>query len=688
MLRGPQALDFGCDPRYQPAMRGFSQPSTRVAQRYTAESAAGEQREGDDLLDTLFAELRSVGAPKVRVVVGRAGSGKSVLFNSLFHRLYEEFLDFKRRRVLRPRPVPFVPHHLRDAGVPRLPHVIDSVLHAEVAFPVAQRTFRWLLTQGFGTWLLDGLDELYAGDGEFFDYLTDFVTAAGSRAQVTLFCRDSLLSTSDTFEEFRELCGASDLLTIYRLSEWDRRAKRAFAWLELEGRPERNGEPASPAVGRFLRDLEAAPALDALSGLPFYCKLLLEEFRDGHLQDHEDEVSLLDFVVDRMIRREVDKGLLDLDLLEGNGLDDWLEVIAVSYVGDGRSEVDREQAMEYGRLVVRDGVEPEQQEHLLLSLLQFPLFRDTAGRAQFAFSHDMIAEALAARGYLRTLARDAVAVGHRLARIDLEEPTLLRLMSRRLDADHRRALIAALNGGSLRGRAFPVLLSLLMLARPERDLLRGANLNLEGQDLAGVRFEGRDLAGMSFRGCDLSRAIFEGCDLRDALFEGAFLRYTEFGSRNRLQGAQFGDAERVESILDGKRPRETPDLVRQWIAGVTGRSDEPWEPCPTALQLRHLFGKYITPLGEPRRDDLRRDGLLAGKRYPQAASTENCVEEAVRGGYLVGPDRRGRFRRAAGDLYSEMVSLVQDSRVSDGLGRLVGELCVRRGCDHRLVRAA
>jgi hypothetical protein len=48
----------------------------------------------------------------------------------------------------------------------------------------------------------------------------------------------------------------------------------------------------------------------------------------------------------------------------------------------------------------------------------------------------------------------------------------------------------------------------------------------------------------------------------------------------------------------------------------------------------------------------------------------------------------GRFRRAAGDRYSEMVSLVQDSRVSDGLGRLVGELCVRRGCDHRLVRAA
>lgn len=122
-----------------------------------------------------------------------------------------------------------------------------------------------------------------------------------------------------------------------------------------------------------------------------------------------------------------------------------MPALALSYVEEGSySEVDREQAEEYGRLVVRDGVGPEQQEELLLSLLQFPLFRDTAGRGRFAFSHDMIAEALAARGYLRALARNAVAAGRRLARFDLEEPTLLRLMSRRLDDGHRRAAIAAL----------------------------------------------------------------------------------------------------------------------------------------------------------------------------------------------------------------------------------------------------
>lgn len=661
----------------------------RVLQRYSEIGANGEKRDGVDLLETLLAGLRTAEGPKVRIVVGRAGIGKSVLFSSLFTRLYDDFLDLKKRRTSRPRPVPFVPRHLRDLPVPRMRLLVENFLRTDVALPVTQEAFRWLLGQGFVTWMFDGLDELYAGDVEFFEELTDFVTAPGSRAQVTLFCRDSLVSTSDSFQEFRELLEVSDFLTIYRLSEWDHQAKRAFAWMAMEERTPGAGEADTPPVAGFLHELKAAPTLDSLSGLPFYCELLLEEFRDGQLQRHADEVSLLDFVVDRMIRREVDKGLLALDLFDEHGLEDWLEEIAISYVEDGcYSEIDRDQAREYGQLVLREGIEPKQRDQLLLSLLQFPLFRDSPARARFAFTHDLIAEALAARGYLRILARDAVVAGHRLARTDLEEPTLLRLMSRRLDTAHWKGLVAALKGGRLQGRAFPVLLSLLMIGRPERDLLQQAELGFEGQDLSGVRFVERDLSGVSFRLADLSYSVFERCDLQGALFEGAFLRCTRFGSGNQLREAQFGDAERVESILDGKRLRAASELVRQWISDVTGCRDEPWEPCPTALQVRHLFGKYITPLGDPRRDNLRRDALVAGKRYSQAASKEDCLEQAVHHGYLVGPDHRHRFRRAAGDLYSEMVSLVRDSRTSDGLGCMIGQLCVRRGCDHLLTRTA
>ncbi len=97
-----------------------------------------------------------------------------------------------------------------------------------------------------------------------------------------------------------------------------------------------------------------------------------------------------------------------------------------------------------------------------------------------------------------------------------------------------------------------------------------------------------------------------------------------------------------------------------------------------------MFRKYITPLGEPRRDDLKREALLAGKRFEGAASTEACLEEAVRGGYLTGPDFRGRFRRAEGDKYAEIVTFAREGGISNGIGELIAGLCRRRGCLHRL----
>ncbi len=97
-----------------------------------------------------------------------------------------------------------------------------------------------------------------------------------------------------------------------------------------------------------------------------------------------------------------------------------------------------------------------------------------------------------------------------------------------------------------------------------------------------------------------------------------------------------------------------------------------------------MFRKYITPLGQPRRDDLKREALLAGKRFGGAASTEACLQEAVRCEYLTGPDYRDRFRRAEGDKYAEMVAFAREGRISDGIGRLIARLCGRRGCLHRL----
>lgn len=64
--------------------------------------------------------------------------------------------------------------------------------------------------------------------------------------------------------------------------------------------------------------------------------------------------------------------------------------------------------------------------------------------------------------------------------------------------------------------------------------------------------------------------------------------------------------------------------------------------------------------------------------------TEACIDEAVSYDYLSGPDFRGRYRRAEGDKFAEMVRFVRDGSVSDGLGRMIAGLCRRRGCIHQL----
>ncbi|WP_420625148.1 hypothetical protein [Candidatus Poriferisodalis sp.] len=61
---------------------------------------------GQDLLDQLFVNLRrSVSTdnrPAINVVVGPAGMGKSVLFESLNARLFNDFQDNKRAGFLSP----------------------------------------------------------------------------------------------------------------------------------------------------------------------------------------------------------------------------------------------------------------------------------------------------------------------------------------------------------------------------------------------------------------------------------------------------------------------------------------------------------------------------------------------------------------------------------------------------------
>lgn len=662
-------------------IRALAASEKRVPQPFRL-GDSGEVHE--DLYEHLRHELARPATATVRVIVGRAGIGKSFLFRALFDRLYGDFLDAKAQQRASPRPIPLLPEHLKGTYALRTEALIDSFLRTDVAAPVPRETFEWLLVNGFATWLLDGLDELYAGDPAFFDYLADLVTRSQSNAQITIWCRDSVMTTSDAFAEFQDLCGGSSVLQVYRLAEWEHASKRRFAWLRLEDRLPRTEQDTDPVAG-FLKAIDRTPTLRTLSRLPFYCDVLLQQHQAGELQDFPDDVALLKHMIDEIVKRETEKGLLDLHLFEPNGLTDWLEQIAVDYVeGQKYAAIGRNEALEYGQLVLKPTLDEMTRHHILTSLLQFPLFRAGEKTGLVAFAHDLIAEVLAARFYLRILPKQPRDVLSRLSRVDLDNPTLLRYIASGLGSTEWQALVTEIQSGGLQGRAFAVALSLLLIARPDRDLVKQIRPTLEARDLVSVRFENRDLSSVSFRHSDLSHAVFTNCDLRMAHFEGAFLNRTKFEGKNQMGGAQFGGPSRVHSVWVGSRLLQDPEKIRSWIAEATGTPRAPGQPCPTALQIAHLFGKYITPLGEARRDDLKRSGLLAGKRFPGAASSEACLDEAVRSGYLNGPDQRDRFRRADGDKYTEMIAFVRDGATSDGIGRLITRLCPIRACLHRL----
>ena len=476
-------------------------------------------RNNQDLFLQLKDDLSRNDGAAIRIVVGRAGIGKSYLFKALFADLYQNFLDAKRGLRSLPRPIPLLPEHLRKTQSLRTADLIDSFLRTDVADPMSSETFKWLLVEGYATWLLDGLDELYAGDPGFFDYLLELVTTPSSMAQVAIWCRDSLLTTSQAFSEFQELCAGDDILKVYRLEDWEERSKRQFVWLQKEGRLPRADEGDSAEVRTFLDALSRDDATKVMSGLPLYCKILYNQYREsGDFGRFSDEVELLDHMIASVKDREIGKGLFDRSSFEEGGLDDWLEQIAVDYVEGQYAGFERDDAEDYATYVLRNGLSEDEQHHILTSLLNFPLFQAGSESGKVAFVHDLVADAVAAGYYMRQLSRRTDEVLTRLESVDVDNAPLLRFMARKIDEGSMDALVQELRRPN-KERSFAVGLTLMMLARAENDVLRRADINLEDRLLVGVRFSDRDLSKRSFRGSDLTYTVFENCDLTESVFD-------------------------------------------------------------------------------------------------------------------------------------------------------------------------
>ena len=663
--------------------------SARIPQPFSIIENGEAISGGDDLLVALRDDLNKGREPRLRLVIGTAGAGKSLLFKSLFTLMYERFIREKAKTLSFPRPVPLVPEYMHDVYSFRTRELISAFLRSDVASPVTPETFEWMLVNGYCSWFFDGLDELYAGDTEFFDYILDLLTRPGSEARILICARDSLLTTNEAFYRFLEEFppGAEGSVQVCRLDDWKKNSKRALAWLRTEGRTPKDQETDTHTISTFLGTVSKSEALENITRVPYYCDLILQSFQEDGKLDFEDDFAVLEHAISNLVEREKQKGLLSENYFEQGGFDEWLKTVGVEAYNSNFTGFSRNDLEQYAALVLRNELSSEERNHALISLIQFPLFAPGLRLGTVNFKHELIAEYLAAKYLNDLLVSDPKKVAQQLGgKSDIAGSLICHYLAANIRSDENTInnIFAVLKKGDLVGGGFASLLQILVSAHPDRSLFQKDKDLFESRDLRGIQLQHLDLRDVSFRQCDLSNALFQDCDLQNSKFEGATLIQTRFTDLDAqaLIGASFGDLTQFESIIAGNARYDDRNRVKRWIGDVTGTPIEIDDPCSSAQQLRSLFLKFVRPDGTGRRNTLPERALLRGRRYPGAPRPDTLIKQTQHVGYLEAANYRGQISRVPGGAYDDIVDYVRFWKLSEKMRRLLDDVCPITNCRH------
>ena len=651
--------------------RGLDVAKDRIPQPFQVIQSprATSNRRSSDLFDTIREELRSHvgqnGHPSIHIVVGPAGMGKSVLFDSLYADLHEEFLDNKRARFLSPRPFALLPEYLDDKSVPTITSLLHNYLRTEFTRSMDQDMFNWRLINGLGILLLDGLDEVLERDARFFDYLADLITMPhGTTLPSIVICvRDSLFATLSALKDFCD--DFSDYVCVYRLSDWQQESKIAFAKKRLKS--ERSAK-------NFARDLAERPGLDNLGSTPYYCGLLVDEFAEGGLPPADAEIEVLELALERILQRERDKGLL-LGVPD-DGIRDFIESCATTNLFEGG--VPSEDVQEMADVVILEWIEEEEEEEerrrLATQLGQVAVFsHGYDGRLRFA--QEPLEHYLAARH----LARSLLSTPEYLARHEFPD-NVVRLTSLCVAPEAFEKtwdlLVERMREDSIAGRNA---LKLVLRMSSHTDKL--AKVQLPGVNLSEVQFDGHMLSNANFDGADLTNTDFCGADLTGSSLSGCLIRGTRFDANTpMLSTIDFGEMRRFYSICLGDDVIDDPRQLSELIGELRADLPEMQTTCATARQLRHLFGKFVDETGRGRRKYLPERALLRGKQI--VPHVDEILRGAIRAGYLVEVPSRDRISRAEDDSYSEIVKFRSELQMSPGIHALLDDTCTEADCPH------
>ena len=646
--------------------RGAKIASERIKQpfRVVGPHEADDDPSGADLLDVLCNDLRnsrsSHDRPTIHIVVGPAGMGKSVLFETLYARLYDEFQADKRAHHLSARPFALLREYLEDAASSTIASLLEAYLRTEFAKRLDSDQFNWKLIHGMGIWLLDGLDEVLERDPGFFDNLEDLMTMPESvtTPSIVICVRDSLFTTHSGLRDFCEEYAPN--VTVYRLEGWQQQSKSDFANIKLK---------SVEAAQDFVENLSRHPAIDELASTPYYCDLLLDEFAEDGEWTGESEIEILERGLTRLIARERDKDLLS-DIPD-QGIRDFLESCAVTDLLHGGVPVD--EVREYAEVVIPGGIPDDELDRLATQMGQIAVFAQGAdGRLRFA--QEPLEHYLAANYLAQSLETTPQSLGG----IELPE-NVLRLMLSCIDPDALDSvwnlLVDKMSEKSVAGRN-----ALRLAVGISAGTDRLADIQFAGLNLSRVRFDGHDLRGVSFAGADLTNTDFGGADLTGASLDNCLIKCTRFDADpETLTGIEFGEMHRFHSAYVGDRFVDDAAELGGAAGESSDRSGQATPACAAARQLRQIFGKFVEETGRGRRKHLDKRAVLRGKHI--VSYRQDILDEAIRAGYLRDTARE-RIRRAEDDQYSEMVKFRTDLQMSSGIRALLNETCKEPGCSH------
>jgi hypothetical protein len=191
-----------------------------------------------------------------------------------------------------------------------------------------------------------------------------------------------------------------------------------------------------------------------------------------------------------MIRREEEKGVLRQEQFVHEGLREWLETVAYEFYDERFTGVTRTEVEDYAQLVLQEELSEDERQDVITTLIQFPLFAPGAQSGVITFKHELIAEYLAAKYFLKrlsTILSGPLGLG---CRTDLVDSLLLRYMASQVAGQPGGLRLSLMRCDQRHWQAFANLLQLLLLATPARDVIK-ANRIVSGEGSRIYRIQGK-----------------------------------------------------------------------------------------------------------------------------------------------------------------------------------------------------